>query len=256
MSRPGSTSSVGSPLLEAVRGSEADGPLVSLVLSTYGLGFDPPFFENDFLPAVLGIGGVRDGGYSSPLTLERRLVDTYCGLVVDAHALADGVRPSLQIEIVPIGHKTNHAKIVLLHRKRRIRLVVASANLTHAGYRRQREVGAMLDFAPEGGLPGAVLRDAVESWLAVLGEAVTDSLRAALLAAVAQAVSWSPAAAVRAPRVVWGGGSDPLWRRLTDAWPAGESISDWAICSPFWPEPGGPTPFEAIANELSRKGVD
>src|SRR5205823_2888514 len=42
----------------------------------------------------------------------------------------------------------------------------------------------------------------------------------------------------------------------TDAWPAGEPITDWAICSPFWPEPGGATPFEAIAGELSRKGVD
>jgi hypothetical protein len=256
MSRRRSASSIGSPLLEAVRGGEADGPLVSLVMSTYGLGFDPPFFENDFLPAVLGIGGVRDGGYSSPLTLERRLADAYCGLVVDAHALAQGARPSVQIEVVPIGHKTNHAKIVLVHRKRRIRLVVASANLTHAGYRRQREVGATLDFAPEGGLPGAVLREAVDSWLAVLGEAVTESLRTALNSAADQAAAWSPGPAARAPRVVWGGGPDPLWRRLTDAWPAGEPLTEWAICSPFWPEPGGATPFEAIASGLSLKGVD
>ena len=31
------------------------------------------------------------------------------------------------------GYRAKHARIVLLHRKRRIRLVAASANLTHAG---------------------------------------------------------------------------------------------------------------------------
>jgi hypothetical protein len=256
MARGNAKLSAGSPLLEAVRGSDADGPLVSLVLSTYGLGLDPPFFENDFLPAVLGIGGVRDGGYASPLTLERRLADTYCGLVVDAHAIAEGGRPSLQIEVVPIGHRTNHAKIVLLHRKRRIRLVVASANLTHPGYRLQREVGALLDFTPEGGLSGHTLHAAMESWLEVLGEAATDSLRAAVLAAAAQAIKWAPSSTKGSPEVIWGGTPDSLWRRFADAWPSGEPVTDWAVCSPFWPEPGGETPFEAIASELSRKRVD
>jgi hypothetical protein len=256
MPRTSTKSSIGSPLIEAVRGSDADGPLVSLVLSTYGLGLDPPFFENDFLPAVLAIGGLRDGGYASPLTLERRLADAYCALVVDAHAIAEGGRPSLQIEILPIGHKTNHAKIVLLHWKRRIRLVVASANLTYAGYRLQREMGAVLDFAPENGLPGHVLKTALESWLAVLGSSASDGLRAALLAASAQAVAWAPGPAAGMPQVVWGGGPDPLWRQLTAAWPAAEPVTDWAICSPFWPEPGGETPFEAIASALAGKGVD
>lgn len=257
MPRASTKSPMGSPLVEAVRGSDADGPLVSLVLSTYGLGLDPPFFENDFLPAVLGIGGVRDGGYASPLTLERRLADAYCALVVDAHAIVEEGRPSLQIEVVAVGHRTNHAKIVLLHRKRRIRLVVASANLTHAGYRLQREVGAVLDFAEEGSLPGQVLKTAVASWLAVLGEFASDGLRAALLAASAQAVAWAPGpVAAGAPQVIWGGGPDPLWRQLTDAWPAGEPVTELAICSPFWPEPGGETPFEAVAGALASKGVD
>jgi hypothetical protein len=134
--------------------------------------------------------------------------------------------------------------------------VVASANLTYAGYRLQREVGAVLDFAPEGGLPGHVLEAAVESWLAVLGESASDGLQAALLAASAQAVAWAPGPAAGAPQVVWGGGPDALWRQLTDAWPVGEPVTEWAICSPFWPEPGGETPFEAIAGALAGKGVD
>src|SRR5205085_10202850 len=149
------------PLIDAVRPLDADGPLVSLVCSTYGLSLDQPnFFEQDFLPTVLGLGGVRDRGYAVPVTLERKLKEVYSALIADAHALAEGGRPSLQIDILPVGHRTNHAKVVLIHRKRLIRLVIASANLTHEGYRRQREVGAVLDFKEGGPLPVEVLRRA------------------------------------------------------------------------------------------------
>ena len=142
------------PLIDAVRPMDADGPLVSLICSTYGLSLDQPnFFEQDFLPTVLGLGGVRDRGYAVPVAMERKLKETYSALVADAHALADGGRPSLQIDILPVGHRTNHAKIILIHRKRLIRLVIASANLTHEGYRRQREVAVVLDFKEGGHCP-------------------------------------------------------------------------------------------------------
>ena len=60
------------PLIDAVRPMDADGPLVSLICSTYGLQLDQPnFFEQDFLPTVLGLGGVRDRGYAIPVAMER-----------------------------------------------------------------------------------------------------------------------------------------------------------------------------------------
>lgn len=150
-----------SPLIDAVRPLDADGPLVSLICSTYGLSLDQPnFFEQDFLPTVLGLGGLRDRGYAVPVALERRLKDVYSALVADSHALAEGGRPSLQIDVLPVGHRINHAKVVLIHRKRLIRLVIASANLTHEGYRRQREVAAVLDFKEGGRLPVELLRRA------------------------------------------------------------------------------------------------
>src|SRR5437588_8491299 len=100
-----------SPLIDAVRPSEADGPLVSFVCSTYGLSLDQPnFFEQDFLPTVLGLGGARDRGNAVPVALERKLQEVTCkGLVVDAHALAEVGRPSLQIDVLQAGHRTNHA---------------------------------------------------------------------------------------------------------------------------------------------------
>src|SRR4051812_23636246 len=54
-------------LIDWIRPSDVDGPLVGAVLSTYGLSLDQPdFFGQDFLPTLLGLGGVRDRGYSSP----------------------------------------------------------------------------------------------------------------------------------------------------------------------------------------------
>src|SRR5271165_2496086 len=249
-----------SPLIDAVCPMDADGPLISLVCSTYGLSLDQPnFFEQDFLPTALGLGGVRDRGYVIPVALERKLKEVYSALVADAHALAEGGRPSLQIDLLPIGHRTNHAKIILIHRKRLIRLVIASANLTHEGYRRQREVGAILDFKEGGRLPVEVLRRALLDWSEVLGELITEPLQKAFNRAVRQAESWTLPVALPAHHtvaVVFGGTSRPLWQTLVKAWPEGEPILDWCVCSPFWPEAtGGETPFEVIAHGLAARGA-
>lgn len=258
MAKATKTSAV--PLSDAVRPMDADGPLVSLVCSTYGLSLDQPnFFEQDFLPTVLGLGGVRDRGYAVPVAMERKLKEIYSALIADAHALADGGRPSLQIDIFPVGHRTNHAKIVLIHRKRLIRLIIASANLTHEGYRRQREVAVVLDFKEGGLLPREVLRLALTRWTEVLGTLSTEPLRKAFDAAVGQSDHWTlPAAIVpgRKIEVVFGGGPRPLWQALVEAWPDGEPLLDWCICSPFWPDPsGGETPFEVIARGLAARGA-
>ncbi len=247
-------------LLEAVRPAEADGPLVSVVLATYGLSLEQPnFFEQDFLPTLLGIGGVRDRGYAAPVNLERKLAQAYCALICDAHALAEGARPSLRIDVVPVARPRHHAKLVLIHRKRLIRLIVTSANLTHDGYRSQREAAAVLTFHPEGTLPGSILAEAVSGWIKVLGESSTEPIGNALQAAVAAASEWSvPRPGPKEPvfRVVFGGGEKPLWQELVDAWPATEPLLSWQVCSPFWPaDEAKQTPFDVIAKGLQDKEV-
>lgn len=247
-------------LLDAIRPSEEDGPLISAVLSTYGLSLDQPnFFEHDFLPTMLGLGGVRDRGYTAPITLERKLAETYCALICDAHALVGGVRPSLRIDVVPLARPRQHAKIVLLHHRNQVRLIVSSANLTHEGYRSQREVAAVLDFRPDRGLPPEILSNFVHDWLTVLGPAVPDRLRSALEGATTAAAAWTTDI-VRSDsttvRVALGGGTVPLWRQFVDAWPVREPVLSWQICSPFWPGPeSAQTPFEAIAQGLEQRGA-
>jgi hypothetical protein len=242
-------------LLDAVRPAEADGPLRSVVLATYGLSLDQPnFFEHDFLPTLLGLGGVRDRGYVAPVALERKLAESYCALICDAHALAEGARPSLRVDVIPIARPRHHAKIVLIHRQRLIRVIVSSANLTHDGYRSQREAAAVLDFRQDGGLPPTILSELVTGWLATLGEMATPPLRTALQNAVSVATKW-PARATNGGlpdiRVAFGGGPNALWRQLVEAWPRGEPVLAWTICSPFWPGADSrTTPFESIAAGL------
>lgn len=256
---PKATKTFATPLIDAIRPKDADGPLISLICSTYGLSLDQPnFFEQDFLPTVLGLGGVRDRGYATPVAMERKLKDIYAALVTDAHALVGGGRPSLQIDILPIGHRTNHAKVVLIHRKRLVRLIITSANLTHEGYRRQREIATILDFCDGGTLPLGVLRSALEQWSAIIGTSMTGAVQKAFAAAVRQAEAWTLPSFTggRNLEVVFGGGSRPLWQTLVDAWPSSEEVLEWCICSPFWPDiTSGMTPFESIAQGLSDRGA-
>ena len=247
------------PLMDRMRPLDSEGALHSVLLSTYGLSLsDPPFFEQDFLPTLLGLGGVRNRGYSSPANVERRLGQIYCGLVCDAHALAQGGRPSLRVDVIPVGRQLHHAKVVLIHRERLVRLVIASANLTHEGFRRNREAAAVLDFYERSELAPSILADFASQWLARLGSAATQDFRRALDEAVDAAQAWKPARATEPMvRTLWGGGEVPLWRQVVEAWPQGEPLREWQICSPFWPSPGdADTPFEVFRRELDARGAN
>jgi hypothetical protein len=247
------------PLMEWIRPDSNDGTLHSVLLSTYGLSMsDPPFFEQDFLPTLLGLGGVRDRGYTSPANVEKRLGEFYCGMVCDAHALAQGPRPSLRIDVMPIGRPLYHAKVVLIHRERRIRLIISSANLTHAGYRRQREAATVLDFHEKSNLSPNILTDFAAEWMERLAEAPTSDFRRAVGDAVASVQRWKPARATQMSiRTLWGGSDIPLWRQVVNSWPQGERILEWQICSPFWPAPGeAETPFDVLRQGLDERGAN
>jgi hypothetical protein len=245
--------------MEWMRPRHSDGPLHSVLLSTYGLSLsDPPFFEHDFLPTLLGLGGVRDRGYSSPMNVERGLGQIYCGLVCDAHALSEGGRPSLRVDVIPVGQQLHHAKIMLIHREHLVRLVITSANLTHDGFRRNREAAAVLEFHPRSQLSPSILAAFASEWLGRLGGAVTQDFRSALDQAVNAAQTWSSAHANESmTRILWGGGQVPLWRQIVDAWPKGEPLLEWLICSPFWPSAGNAdTPFDIFYRELNARGAN
>ena len=247
------------PLIDWLRPQDSDGVLHSVLLATYGLSLsDPPFFDQDFLPTLLGLGGVRNRGYSSPANVERRLGQIYCGLVCDAHALADGARPSLRLDVMPYGRQLHHPKIVLIHRERLVRLIISSANLTHEGFRRNREAATVLDFDERSELDPSILIDFATRWLELLGPSATDDFRRALSEAVDAARRWDrkPTGNMEV-RTVWGGGIIPIWQQIVEAWPEGELLKEWLVCSPFWPAPGdAETPFDVLARELNLRGAN
>jgi hypothetical protein len=247
------------PLMDFMRPLESNGALHSVLLSTYGLSLsDPPFFDQDFLPTLLGLGGVRDRGYSSPANVERRLGQIYCGILCDARALAQGGRPSLRVDVMPVANQLHHAKVVLIHCERVVRLVMTSANLTHDGFRRNRETAVVLDFREGSHLPPSTLADFAAEWLARVGSLATEDFRRALGEAADAAQRWKPLDTSKPTvRILWGGGQTPLWQRFLDAWPQGEPIREWQICSPFWPSPGETqTPFDAFSRVLNERGAN
>ena len=246
-------------LIDHVRPCDG-GALVGAVFATYGLSLDnPDFFGTDFLPTVLGLGTSRNRGFTAPATMNHELAKSDVVLIHDARAVDNRTRPTLRVDVLQIGHKVHHAKVVLLHRERHIRLVISSANLTSEGYRSQREMAVVLDFHPGGAMPASVLENAVARWREVMGDRANEQVLRVWSEAVESAQRW------KLPRrssikgnleVLFGGGPKPLWRHLVDAWPAGEPISHWCICSPFWPEPDGgrnTNPFIQLADALSAK---
>ena len=246
------------PLMDRVRPLDSDGPLQSVLVSAYALGLnDPPFFDQDFLPTLLGLGGVRHRGFSSPATLERGLGKIYCGLVCDAHALVRGGRPSLRVDVIPVGSQIQHAKVILIHRERMIRLIISSANLTHESFRLNREAAVALEFHERSYMPSGILAEFARNWVERVGTAATADFGGALQQAVAQAAEWDSRRNLPITvKTIWGGGEEPLWKQIVERWPEGEHIKEWHICSPFWPTvTDGETPFERFQSELNKRAA-
>ncbi|MDA1016092.1 MAG: hypothetical protein O3A00_16755 [Planctomycetota bacterium] len=94
------------------------------------------------------------------LERECRLGAAYAGVLVD-HTQVD-VEHSLRWDVLPVrirGAK-QHAKISLLAWTNHLRIIVASANLTEAGYRFNHEVAIAIDVTPQEA-PLAIVADAV-----------------------------------------------------------------------------------------------
>jgi len=134
-------------MLELWRPPRGAGEAVGCLTTTYT--FDPGLFDEQCLARFLEIESEPNReDLAFLLERETRLGCAYAGVLVD-HTQA-GVDHSLRWDVLPVriyGGK-QHAKLSLLAWTKRIRLIVASANLTEAGYRSNREVAITLDASP------------------------------------------------------------------------------------------------------------
>ena len=147
MTKRNSGSSRGA-MLDLWRSPEGAGDPVGCLATTYT--FHPGLFDEQCLARFLDIESEPDReDLAFLLERETRLGGVYAGVLVD-HTQA-GVEHSLRWDVLPVRVRAGkqHAKISLLSWTRRLRIIIASANLTEAGYRTNFEVAAAVDLGPD-----------------------------------------------------------------------------------------------------------
>ena len=147
-------------MLDLWQPPEGAGDPVGCVATTYT--FHPGLFDEQCLARFLEIESEPDReDLAFLLERETRLGGVYAGVLVD-HTQA-GVEHSLRWDVLPVRVRAGkqHAKISLLSWTRRLRIIIASANLTEPGYRTNFEVAAAVDLGPD------------DADLSMLGDAVT-----------------------------------------------------------------------------------
>lgn len=134
---------------------DAGGPIGCLATT---FTFDAGFFEEHCVGRFLAIDSVPDeSGAAYLIEREEKLRQSYVGVVVDRAHAADERSLSWDLLNVRVAAGCMHAKVSLLAWANHVRVIVASANLTEAGYRSNLETYAMLDFADGAGEDRAVL---------------------------------------------------------------------------------------------------
>lgn len=127
--------------------------------------FHADFLESDLLPRYLGMK-YDDAEGERPFIVEREEALSSCRVVVLVDAShANGHQSTLRWDQIPVfvPGALQHAKVTLLVWASCIRIIVASANLTRSGYRRNREIAGVLDFFNhESSTPRSVAYDVIE----------------------------------------------------------------------------------------------
>jgi hypothetical protein len=164
-------------LLDAWLPPQGAGRAVACLATSYT--FDPDFFETDCLARFLSLDWKRGEGDDLAFLVEQeeRLAETRATVIVD-HGYNPEAR-SLRWDIVPLGVRggVQHSKVSLLVWDRIVRFIVASANLTPAGYRRQLECGFLLDAFDGSDVPAQVFDELVEALKEIVALAPGDATR-------------------------------------------------------------------------------
>lgn len=243
----------------------AVGSPILCVATTYT--FDADFLESDLLPRFLGMKyDDTEGDKSFLVEREEALASTRVAVLVDA-SKADARQSTLRWDQIPVfvPGGVQHAKVSLLAWESCARIIVASANITRSGYRRNREIAGILTFFNhEDSVPRQVLYDAIDflrhitGWTRADG-AVLNRLLARLDEVRARVGGWTAAPVEfterQRPRVHFVGGyprrsgSNPasVLKQTIDLW--GNAPADTiAVMTPFVGVPDAN--HESLVNEL------
>jgi hypothetical protein len=257
-------------ILDAWVPPEEAGDPVGCVATSFT--FSLVLFEQECLGRFLQLEtDPAEDGPAHLIEREERLCQIVCAAaLVDQHH-ARGIR-SLRWDLLParLPRGILHAKVSLLLWRNYARLIVASANLTEDGYRRNQEAFAALDYfqGSESPLP------ALDEILSFLREAVTHVEPAAgapgpavgrwtgFLDRVSKVTrEWGAAEAPRwisQPRafsVLTGPGHQSALATLRERWPDNGPPSSAFVISPFYDPPEAPNePAKQLWSLLKQRG--
>lgn len=111
--------------------------------------FDSAFFEEECLTRFAGVeSDPSDNDRIYVIEREEKFAQCFAAVIVDqAHApMYRSLR--WQVLVARVSHGIQHAKLSLLVWRKRIRVLIGSANLTEPGYRRNYENVAAFEFGP------------------------------------------------------------------------------------------------------------
>ena len=231
------------------------GRLLGLFATTYEM--QPEFFETDFLPTLLGLGAWDDRSWSSRIALEKQLSE------LDAAAVLFDTRPyrgrprSLRVEAKPVSigaGRILHAKIVIGIYDEAVRLIIGSANLTEPGYRRNREVVAVLTASAKRPADTELIENAIREMPPLFDPWTSPATRQLLDLALQRLGEWLPTPSNSEQWVAWGGGERALWQQYIESWPQTDQVQRITVVSPFWSEERVDGPITTFVTAISKLG--
>lgn len=226
--------------------------------------FEADFFAQDCLSRFLSLSTVTSEGdrissIAALLEEEDRLSEAQVSVLIDRSSPAE--KRNLRWDVLPIRVPGGllHAKVAVLLWARAARVILGSANLTSAGYRRQVEVALALDLN-EGCRVPRVVTDALLAELRLIAGLAPGPTAGAKERALATLDLFADRVdALDLPRADRGDvrlavaparpGVSPV-DRLSDVWRGGQPLRA-TVLSPFWDDAVPAQALDAIRRRLT-----
>jgi hypothetical protein len=253
------------PLLDFWQKPEGAGAPVAMIATTFA--FEPDFFEQNCLARFLEVSSVNEDTGSiddivASVELHELLQNVRVSVLADRSAPVQ--RSSLLWDLLScrVDGGLLHAKVSVLLWETKTRVILGSANLTSAGYRRQIELGLAADLGPGCLFPRDVLdaiADELHSYLRLVpgfdAGASVFTRAANTLALFRQRIAAQPAerSTVRVAFAPTNATASPL-DRMESVWCGPQPLHATHL-SPFW-DSKDRSALEAVSTRLRGRPAD
>lgn len=247
----------GRKLIDRLVPDEAWGPMMGLVATSYEM--QPDFLEVDFLPSVFRLGAWDDRSWATRVGMERKLAELEAATIFMDPRCYRGRPRSLRLAVFPVRIQRGsalHAKVTLLLFERAVRIIVGSANLTEPGFRKNREVVAVLTATSNSRQEVSLVAQAIAGMEQYLARWLTSEAAEVLTRARNLVEQWKTAQKEDQSTFQWSGGSTRLWSEFLNRWPNDDVINRATIVSPFWSEDAKLTLEQFITSLRSRDALN